>query len=372
MEKTRIALIGPVMCNSGISSVVDTLLQSKILAENYKFEKFNSSNYRDSQPLVNFLSFWKSFIKYFYFLVRRRISIAHIHSSHGKSFYRKFFFVLVSSLFKVKTIFHLHSSLFDEFFISAEGIRKKLIEYVFRKADAVITLCEDWREKLEMKYRLGKHLVIYNPVSLTEREVRDNRERKSGLILFLGFLIKTKGIYDLIEIAKRLSEEKVPCKLLVCGKGREEKSFLQKIKENSLKNVEFKGWVSGQEKTKILKESEIFFLPSYQEGIPMALLEAMSYGLPIISTRVGGIPEVVREGENGYLLQPGDINGFVKRIRSLLGDQERKESFGKRSRSLAERFEKELISKEHLKLYESLLGRVRNEANNSELSHRKT
>ena len=93
------------------------------------------------------------------------------------------------------------------------------------------------------------------------------------------------------------------------------------------KNVVFPGWVRGEEKDKLLRESDLFFLPSYNEGMPMSILEAMGYGLPIISTPVGGIPKIVHNGKNGYLCEAGDVQAFSNALIEILTNDESRKRF---------------------------------------------
>ena len=96
-------------------------------------------------------------------------------------------------------------------------------------------------------------------------------------------------------------------------------------------NVDFPGWVQNDAKDKLFRESKLFLLPSYTEAMPMSILEAMGYGLPIVSTNVGGIPQLVKHGYNGYLYAPGSIDEMSSSIICLLQDEDKVLNFGKNS-----------------------------------------
>jgi glycosyltransferase involved in cell wall biosynthesis len=127
--------------------------------------------------------------------------------------------------------------------------------------------------------------------------------------LFLGTITENKGIFELVDylhknpyyLAKKI-------KLTICGEGETEKLLELVNKEHAVHNIFFEGWVNGTKKDALLYETDIFILPSHYEGLPMAILEAMSAGKPIVSTSVGGIPSVVRPNHNGWLIEPGNIN----------------------------------------------------------------
>ena len=87
----------------------------------------------------------------------------------------------------------------------------------------------------------------------------------------------------------------------------------------------FPGWVRGEEKDRLLREADVFFLPSYNEGMPMSVLDAMGYGLPVVTTNVGGIPKIVHVGENGYCCNPGDVHSFSESITCILKDKNKRE-----------------------------------------------
>ena len=138
-----------------------------------------------------------------------------------------------------------------------------------------------------------------------------------------------KGCYDAVEVIAKIKKTIPDIQLVMAGFGEieqiKEKAKKYKVEENIL----FPGWVRDEEKDRYLKDCSVFFLPSYTEGMPMSILDAMGYGKPIVTTNVGGIPKLVTNGENGYMCDPGDINGFATSISEILTDKEKKKSMGK-------------------------------------------
>ena len=86
------------------------------------------------------------------------------------------------------------------------------------------------------------------------------------------------------------------------------------------RQVVFTGWIAGKEKERLFREASVFCLSSYAEGFPMAVLDAWSYGIPVVSTPVGGLPDVLKDGENALLFQPGDVDTLAKRFIQVLSD----------------------------------------------------
>ena len=99
--------------------------------------------------------------------------------------------------------------------------------------------------------------------------------------------------------------------------------------------VVFPGWVRGDDKDRLLRESSVFLFPSYNEGMPMVVLEAMAYGLAIVTTNVGGIPKLIEDGVSGYTCEPGDVQGISERLIELLSNEARSAQMGELARRKA-------------------------------------
>jgi len=97
--------------------------------------------------------------------------------------------------------------------------------------------------------------------------------------------------------------------------------------------VKLLGWVEGSAKAGLLDQAGVFLLPSYNEGLPVALLEAMAHGVPVVATRVGAIPDAVTDGETGYLIEPGDVDALVDRVSRLLADPDHAARLASRARN---------------------------------------
>lgn len=132
----------------------------------------------------------------------------------------------------------------------------------------------------------------------------------------MGEIGKRKGCFDIPDILEKANLRGLDATMVFAGAGsREDEEALKKelAKRNLDKNVKFAGWVNGREKTKLLEESRIFLFPSYNEGMPMAVLEAMAYGLAVVTTRIGGIPNLITDGQTGFLAKPGENEFLPKR-----------------------------------------------------------
>ena len=131
---------------------------------------------------------------------------------------------------------------------------------------------------------------------------------------------------------------------------------LNTIKRLKIDDIAFyEGWVSGKEKIKLLNEADVYILPSYYEGLPISILESMSYHLPIISTNVGGIPEIVKDGVNGFIIEPGNKKGLKEAIDHLLFNRELREKMGVASADMVKDHLPDSVKKQLENLYLKLL-----------------
>ncbi len=199
----------------------------------------------------------------------------------------------------------------------------------------MIALSDEWKYKLSQISSSDRIVVIENYSLLHEDAVLEKVQRKSNnTVLFLGEIGRRKGCYDIPEVIARVAKRIPDVKFIFAGSGSkadENNIKLLLIKMNVAKNTQFSGWVRNKEKDLILRQADVFFLPSYNEGMPMSILEAMGYGLPVVSTTVGGICKMVENKVNGYTLNPGDIQGMAEAITSILSNDEWRKALGKQS-----------------------------------------
>jgi glycosyltransferase involved in cell wall biosynthesis len=258
--------------------------------------------------------FMRSYIKFFTLLPNA--SLVHIHLSSPVSGIRKLPFLALAKIYKIPIIIHFHA------FSSETNIDKnyfKLYKLLFKKANSIIVLSESWKQGLikDLNLNPSKIEVVYNPCNI----IMENKNVvKTNTILFAGTIENRKGYRDLIIAFANIAKLYPKWKLVFAGNG-EIKEGMELAKKLQIENqIIFKGWVSGIEKEKIFREADLFCLPSYAEGFPMSVLDAFSYGLPVITTPVGGIPEIAKDGVNMLLFNPGDINTLSEKLNILICD----------------------------------------------------
>lgn len=253
-------------------------------------------------------------------LLARRVALVHVHMSTGASTWRKSIFIVSSLAFQVPCLIHMHGGDYVQFFNNhCNRTKQRFIRWLLTQAKAVIVLSPGWRADIGAIAPDAKTTVIYNSVALPRFEQARPIGRAGGTcsILFLGRISEAKGAFDLIRAAALVQGD---FKLTLCGPGDIERAteLVTELKLNS--KVEFAGWVAGAAKDQLLANANIFVLPSHYEGVPMAILEAMAWALPIVATAVGGIPDVVSDGVEGLLVKPEDVDGLAIALNTLLID----------------------------------------------------
>lgn len=284
----------------------------------------------------------------------KQADILHVHMSADNSFYRKAVFIRKAYKERKKIIIHMHGSTFDLFYKErCNDEQKRQVREIFAMADKVIALSEDWKEFLaEYICDAEKIEVIYNAVKIPEPYGKDYSNQK---MLFLGILGQRKGTYDLIEVLPEIFQNYPDSHVYFGGDG-EQKQAEQLCREKGItEHVTFLGWVRGAEKEKLLKECSIYVLPTYHEGMPMSVLEAMAYGMAVVSTYVGGIPHIITSGENGLLCEAGDKETLKEKLMQLLSNSGLRKMLGSSAKeTLLQNFDiKETVGR-LLRLYENV------------------
>lgn len=325
----RVCMVVPnKMVKGGIAAVVNGYRGSQ-LEKDYEITYVES--YKDGSKFDKLLKGICGYFHFAYVLMFHKPDVVHIHSSFGPSFYRKMPFIYMASWRKIPIINHIHGADFDEFYVNAPEEKKDKIKKVYSKCNVLIALSEEWKERLSQIVPEDRIEIIENYSILHEDALEERMQRKcNNTVLFLGELGKRKGCYDIPAVIAQVKKSIPDVNFVLAGAGSEadEAAIRKLIAEKGVSdNVEFPGWVRGDIKDKLLREADVFFLPSYNEGMPMSVLDAMGYGLPVVSTNVGGIPKIVHDEENGCCCDPGDVNRFAEGITEILSDRKERKLF---------------------------------------------
>jgi glycosyltransferase involved in cell wall biosynthesis len=245
-----------------------------------------------------------------------------------------------------KVVLHLHGGGFGDFYHNANPILKRLIKNYYSKANTLIVLSESLRSMFSGIFDDNNIRIVENcvdndyvlPDSVLKNKWDNIQNRKCIQLVYLSNMIKSKGYFDVLQSAKILLQKKLHCKFTFAGTfvNKEQKDeFLKYIKDNGLDScVEYLGVVSGEDKKNLLMKGDLFILPTYypHEGQPISIIEAMASGMAIITTPHGGIPDVIKEGENGYFVQAQDIQNISDKIAELVKQPEKIIEIGRNNR----------------------------------------
>lgn len=345
--------------HGGITSVIQQIL--KFRWKNDQIDMSFIPSYIGGNALQKIAYFFKAYNKIKKELKYNKPNVVHIHMSHSGSFDRANMIKKMCEKYNVSVVIHLHGSEFKKFYNRSSGNKQEEICKFFSDVYAVIVLGENWKEFILSISPKANVCILNNSIAIPKTGVKQSKTDIN--FLFMGVLIKRKGVIDLLEAINQLKKEgkldKINVKFNIGGSGEEYEKLAKYVEENGLeKYIEFLGWVDNENKENILKKNQVFVLPSYNEGLPIAILEALSYGMPIISTNVGSIDEAVYNDKNGYLLKPGDIEELKNKLTALIDNFDLREKMGEESRKIAkEKFDENQYYNNLIKIYKEALNK---------------
>ena len=323
MKKRICMVVQDPMVKGGIAAVVNGYRGSKLEKD---YDIIYVESYKDGNKFAKIYKAICGYLHYIKVILADKPSLVHIHSSFGPSFYRKIPFIYFAKFTGIPVINHIHGADFNQFYKNAGVIKRNIVREVYGKCTVLIALSQEWRDNLCQIVPSSRIRIIENYSILHEDALEDRINRQcNNRVLFLGELGRRKGCYDIPAVVKDVQNEIPDVRFVLCGSGADQ----EQVKTLFSSNVEFPGWVRNDEKDRLLRESDIFFLPSYNEGMPMSVLDAMGYGLPIVSTKVGGIPRIVTG--NGVCCNPGDTKAMSQAIITYLKDNCVRSEAGKAS-----------------------------------------
>lgn len=199
--------------------------------------------------------------------------------------------------------------------------------------------------------------ILYNPCPQIEKGtkmVNDNNAVKA--ILYAGTVCHRKGYDDMIKAFAKVASKHRDWKIVFAGNGEIEQGKALAAELGIADQTEFLGWVSGEAKDVAFRNATVFCLPSYAEGFPMGVLDAWAYGLPVITTPVGGIPDIAIEGKNMLLFAPGDVDALAAQMECMICDEALRHNIATESTLLAQTtFNVQTINSQLGEIYEEVL-----------------
>ena len=262
-------------------------------------------------------------------LLAGRVALLHVHIASGASFWRKLAFVALARAFAVPYILHVHAGDFGGYYARSAAPTRALLRWAYAGARAVVALAPSWRPAVQSVVPGARIEVIPNPVTIPAWTPQV--ASASPRVLFLGVLRSEKGLYDLLAAWPAVLRAVPGARLTLAGSGEVERARALAMELGIAPSIDFPGWVGPDERARLLEKASVLVLPSHFEALPMAVLEGMAAGLPIVATRVGGIPDAVGP-DAGLLVEPRDVEGLARALVTALTDETARIAMGAAAR----------------------------------------
>ncbi len=318
-SKIKVLMVGPDRgVHGGISAIVNNYYEAGLDKRvDLKYIGTMKEGSRGKKLLVAVTAYFKFLCSLGW------CDVVHVNASSDSSIMRKSFFIRAAYRHNKKIVLHQHGGDFVNYFenqISEK--RRQYLRRILDMPDAMLVLTPFWKEFFSGLTDEGKIRVFPNCVAVNSEDGFADTlgcGRDMNKILFLGRICKDKGMDELLSAVEEVGRLNRNVRLCIGGI-YEDESYRKRIEGNEF--VEFLGWISGKDKAKYLGECGIFVLPSYYEGFPVSVLEAMAGGCVVVASRVGGIPDVVTDGENGVLIEPKSSGMLKNAILRVMEDND--------------------------------------------------
>lgn len=320
---------------SGISSVTKFIIDNNVEQRYLHFELGKKDNEKSGMRRV--LALWHRYKDWKRMLADNPTALVHYNFPLSKaSLLRDPWFIGYALKRRRKIVIHVHGGLF----LTSPKIPfylRFVMKWVFHQAVPFIVLSDLEKEILTQRFGAKNVASLPNCVDLQDaeafaKEKQSYDETRPLRIGYLGRIEPNKGMTELLVAGQRLKKENYPFQLIVAGKEQTEGEYLPQFDRWLADCFKYVGLVSGKAKCDFLRSLDVFVLPTYFEGMPMSLLECMSYGVAPIVTPVGSIPQVVKDGENGVFIKVRDSDSVVEAVKRFHENRELLRTLGKAAR----------------------------------------
>ncbi len=347
-DRPRVLQLGPDV-RGGMRAVMRGLFASP-LAERYRLEMV--ATHRGTGAAERLAVFCLALWRLTWWSLRGRGRIVHVHATVRGSMLRKAICVLLAKALRRRVVLHMHSGPGDVVFERTRlgPVRVALFRLMFRSADVVLAVSAASARALEGTYAVRDVVVVPNPAPAAPAAAA--REGGPPAVLYLGgFANRVKGGEVLLTALAR--PEAAELRALLAGPGELPEAGRELLARRP--RLEWRGWLGEEERETALREAAIFVLPATSEGLPMALLEAMAWGRAIVATAVGGVPDVLSDGEDALLVPPQEPEALARALAKLAADRGLRERLGTAARERARRLNSEEVTDRLDRLYRELL-----------------
>jgi len=316
-DKKKVLMVGSSLGSpGGITAVVKSLMQSPLFTQ---WNVIYVAAYTRPGLLSQLQTFGTALATITGEIIGQRVGLVHVHSASRGSFWRKSIICAMARMFRIPYVFHIHSGEFPEFYARECGtVAQRWVRSILRHASRVLVLTSTWQRQIKAIEAAANISIVPNAIP---RPSRFSAQRNIGTrVVFLGRLREKKGVFDLLKAVPEILRIIPAARFVLAGDGELDLVRSEAAKLGIEQAIELPGWVDGEDKDALLRGADVLVLPSYFEGFPVCILEAMAARVPIVATRVGGIPDVLDQGACGLLVEPGDVSGLTHALIRALQD----------------------------------------------------
>ncbi len=278
--------------------------------------------------------FAASVMQVIFHAIFKTADLAHIHMSHRGSAVRKLILVRIAAALGLPTLLHVHGSEFEVYAESLSPAAKKKLVANLSYTSSIAVLGTKWRDYIVNKLGLDpkKIHIVHNGVPLPPLPEPMQTADRPCRIVALGLLSQRKGTPELLQALASPMMKALSWTALIAGNGAVDRFRAEAASLGLSNRVEMPGWLSPEEAQQKLSDADIFVLPSHNEGLPMAILEAMAKGIPVITTPVGAIPDLVIQDQTGIMVPAGDAVSLASALASLVNNSGKRLQMGQKAR----------------------------------------
>lgn len=367
MLKIKILLVAPISRNlGGISNWANKivtyykehdLVELSTLDTSLRGREFTDSRLY-KRIIAGSIQAVTDYLRFIMISLRTKPEVVHLCTSGSFAFYKDYLICSFCKLIGMKSIVHLHFGRIEEI-KDLNNWEWKIASKVFGKVDCIMTIDSKTYNSINNTKYHKKIINISNPI---ERIDMPDGKIDNGMfnVIFVGSIIDTKGINELLYSASRLKDKNVFFHIV----GKANDAMLEKIdsfikKENLGSSIHLYGHLPNKDVIELVNKADLFVLPSYTEGFPNCILEAMMLGKPIISTTVGAIPDMLDINTTtpcGVCVAPRDADGLLNALNKLINDEGLRNILAKRAREKAlSEYEISNVIRQYITCYEYLL-----------------
>jgi glycosyltransferase involved in cell wall biosynthesis len=352
MTDGRVVQVGPALSLHGGISAVERLIVENVGAS---IPMRHIDTMEDGTTWTRLRVFARALIELRSELRSERPLVVHVHYASRGSTVRKIILAWMTLRARRPLVLHAHGGGFDTFYTSLPRIAQRVVRNVFARADCFVVVSSQWREFYAQRCGVpSNRIVVLGNPTVVPAETVDRAGRSSVQFVSLGRIARQKGSFDVLQAFAALSDEAgASARLVFAGDGD-----VDALRERATAlgdRVDVHEWIDSARRDALLEASDVFVLPSYAEGVPMAMLEAMAHGLPVVTTAVGGIPDVVSDRHEGLIVEPGNVAELRQAMQTLIEDDSLRLALGRSARTRAERFDVADYGEQLTRIYRRLL-----------------